>query len=101
MAIELIDKIKPKNNGTFPMVDAVDVLMPNGKRLSEVTLGEGGGDCQLPGVTAEDNGKIPQVVDGALVYTDVASLTVGETTLEAYIADSVNNYIEEALGGDY
>lgn len=70
MAIQLIDKIKPKNNGTFPMVDAVDVLMPNGKRLSEVTIGEGGGDCQLPGVTAEDNGKILGVVEG--VWTSVS-----------------------------
>lgn len=35
MSIELIDKIKPKNNGSFPLVDAEDVLMPDGKRLSE------------------------------------------------------------------
>lgn len=35
MAIELIDKIKPKNGGNFPMVDAADVLMPDGTRLSE------------------------------------------------------------------
>lgn len=36
MSVELIDKIKPKNNGNFPMVDAEDVLMPDGKRLSEI-----------------------------------------------------------------
>ena len=30
MAIELIDKIKQKNNGTFKLVDAVDVEMSNG-----------------------------------------------------------------------
>lgn len=35
MAIELIDKIKPKNGGNFPMVDAVDVEMPDGTRLSD------------------------------------------------------------------
>lgn len=34
MAIELIDKIKPKNNGSFPMVDSDDVEMPDGSRLS-------------------------------------------------------------------
>lgn len=33
--IPLIDKIKPKNNGKFPLVDAEDVLMPDGTRLSE------------------------------------------------------------------
>lgn len=35
MAINLIDKIKPKNNGTFAMVDAQDVEFPDGKRLPE------------------------------------------------------------------
>ena len=35
MAIELISKIKPKG-GTFPMVDAEDVLMPDGSRLSDI-----------------------------------------------------------------
>lgn len=38
MAIELIDKIKPKNNGTFAMVDAEDVAMPDGTRLSNHNL---------------------------------------------------------------
>ncbi len=41
MAIELISKIKPANNGSFAMVDAADVEMPDGTRLSEFT---GGGD---------------------------------------------------------
>ena len=30
MAIELIDKIKQKNNGTFKLVDAIDIEMANG-----------------------------------------------------------------------
>ena len=38
MAIELISKIKPMNNGDFPIVDAVDVLMPDGKRLSDLLI---------------------------------------------------------------
>lgn len=38
MAIELISKIKPKNNGKFAMVDAVDVEMPDGRRLSEMVF---------------------------------------------------------------
>lgn len=49
MAIDLIDKIKPKNNGSFALVDAVDVLMPNGTRLSEWEGGGGG----------EEDGGIP------------------------------------------
>lgn len=35
MPIEIIDKIKPKNNGSFPLMDAADVQMPDGKRLTE------------------------------------------------------------------
>ena len=35
MAIELIAKIKPKNNGDFSMVDAVDVEMADGTRLED------------------------------------------------------------------
>lgn len=35
MAISLIGKIKPKNNGDFPLVDAVDVEMPDGTRLPD------------------------------------------------------------------
>lgn len=41
MSIELIDKIKPKNNGTFALVDAHDVAMPDGTRLD---TWEGSGD---------------------------------------------------------
>lgn len=61
MAISLIDKIKPKNGGTFPLVDAEDVLMPDGKRLSENSTN----GSQLPTVTENDNGSFAQVVNGA------------------------------------
>ena len=36
MAIELMAKIKPKGGGTFAMVDAADVEMPDGTRLDKV-----------------------------------------------------------------
>lgn len=45
MSIELIDKIKPKNNGTFALVDAHDVAMPDGTRLD---TWEGGGGGNIP-----------------------------------------------------
>lgn len=35
MSIGITDKFKPKNNGTFPIIDAVDVEMPDGTRLSD------------------------------------------------------------------
>lgn len=31
MAIELISKIKPKNNGDFPLVDAEDIAYKDGR----------------------------------------------------------------------
>ena len=37
MAIEVIDTIKPKNGGKFPLVEAADVEMPDGSRLSEIS----------------------------------------------------------------
>lgn len=35
MAVELIDTLKPKNGGSFPLVEAVDVALPDGKRLDK------------------------------------------------------------------
>lgn len=48
MAISLIDKIKPKNNGSFAMVDAQDVDMGDGKRLPEALdeLQQAAGDIE-------------------------------------------------------
>lgn len=36
MALPLADKIKPKNGGTFALVDAADVELPDGGRLTDV-----------------------------------------------------------------
>lgn len=47
-SIELISGIKPKNNGDFPLVEAKDVLMPDGKRLDKWTGGGStGGDTEV------------------------------------------------------
>ena len=66
MPIELIDKIKPKNGQNFAMVDAADVEMPDGTRLSENLVGS-----DLPSVTTNDNGKLLQVVDGVWVAVEI------------------------------
>lgn len=34
-SVELISGLAPKNNGSFPIVQAKDVEMPDGTRLSE------------------------------------------------------------------
>lgn len=66
MAITLIDKIKPKNNGKFPLVDAEDVLMPDGKRLSEFEGGSGGG----LNITDDGNGNVTIASTGSVSITD-------------------------------
>ena len=131
MAIELIDKIKPKNGGSFPMVDAEDVLMPNGQRLSEYRQEE---SQELPAVSAADNGKYLRVASGkwaagnlptdlatqSFVQTYVAQNVPAGVATETYVqtyveeaaselaagvevivAQYVEQYISEALGGDY
>lgn len=42
MAIEVIAKIKPKNNGDFALVDAKDIELPDGSRLSDANIGGNG-----------------------------------------------------------
>lgn len=85
------------------IIQAVAMVDNDAKVVVNTNMYEGSGnsECPLPDVTTEDNGKIPQVVDGQLVYTDVASMKVGEVTLETYIGNAIDSYIEEALGGDY
>jgi hypothetical protein len=151
MAIEVIGTLKPKNNGNFPVAEAMDIgTDKNGTRLNAVlaalqaaiekiqqdientTPGGTPGnvlasnvqidevdmtldvfvtrvtqslfdlatavDSIRPNVTEEDNGKVPQVVDGAFAYIDVANLKMSDgRTLTTYIADLIN----EAIGGGF
>ena len=93
--VELISGITPKNKGTFPLVHAKDVEMPDGKRLSEVSLSGGNTEqakCDLPQVTASDSGKILQVKNGKWEASSIA-----ESSVKPYI----DTYISSALGGDY
>lgn len=80
MPIDLIDTIKPKNNGTFPMVEAEDVVVGKGtadeKRLPEA-LAEAGKvaavDTSMPGTPADDHVPSTQLLkeelDGKLSLT--------------------------------
>lgn len=41
MSIPITDKFKPKNNGSFALMDAADVEMPDGTRLGDMDLSAG------------------------------------------------------------
>lgn len=70
MAINVIDTIKPKNNGNFPIVEAADVEMPDGTRLSDFKI-------EIPEVSAE----LP-VFDLGSLGMDAVSLPMGQSSLE-------------------
>lgn len=49
MAVEIISKMKPKNNQPFALLDAQDVEMPDGSRLSDAEFGGAAGVVFEPG----------------------------------------------------
>lgn len=92
MAIDLIDKIKPKNNGTFAMVDAQDVQVDDaGKRLPE-RLDE----------LAEQAGNVESMtdadVDGMFLMAD---LVVSATAREGGQTVTVSTALGEDLQRRY
>lgn len=54
MAVEITGKFKPKNNGSFSLIDAVDVEMPDGTRLSDFS-GSAGQDGLTPYIGSNGN----------------------------------------------
>lgn len=59
MAVNVIDTIKPKNQGTFPVVEAVDVKVTDDKRL-DAALNEKASTADLAELTEIVNGKAEQ-----------------------------------------
>ena len=101
MSIYLIDKIKPKNNGNFPMVDAADVEMPDGKRLSEVDLSGGPGSSITLDTTLSKAGQAADAgAVGAAFQQASKDITLSLQFLQAAIptADSINALIDNKLG---
>ena len=77
MPIELIDKIKPKNNGDFKLVDAEDVGFEDGKTLPEKIEEVKDAIKDITGTEGEVN-----TIEGAIVkskeYTDTKITEVNE-----------------------
>ena len=87
MSVEVIDKIKPKNNGGFALVDAADVEMPDGTRLDEVLENVSG------------SGMVVQTeppTDTRLLWIDPNDHGTDNTT---HLAEALGQ-IDSLLGGD-
>lgn len=80
--IDLISGIRPKNNGNFPLVNAKDVLMPDGTRLSEFT---GGTSADTPVFDLEALG-LPAVPYGG---TEAVSVETDTTEIMAALEKGV------------
>lgn len=80
MAVVVIDTIKPKNNGTFPVVEAVDVKVTNDKRL-DAALNDKANQSDVTALQTAVNGKASQSDLNALSTTVAGkqnALTTGQ-----------------------
>ena len=82
MAVELIAKIKPKNNGNFPLVDAKDVAVDEaGTRLDEklAELKEAAASAGRDGADGKDgvDGKTPVKGEDYFTEADKTELVNG------------------------
>lgn len=112
MPIDLIDTIKPKNNGTFPMVEAEDVVVGKGtadeKRLPEA-LAEAGKvaavDTTMPSSPADDHVPSTQLLAEQLaLYLKLSGGTLtgnvsasGSVTISVPILEALNYFVARSL----
>jgi hypothetical protein len=99
MAIELISKIKPKNNGTFAMVDAADVEMPDGTRLSEQEFGGSSVTVDTELSETSENPVQNKVIAKALSdFADEAGTALQQLAQTIPTDDHINTLIDAKLG---
>ncbi len=105
MPIDLIDTIKPKNNGMFPMVEAEDVVVGKGtadeKRLPEA-LAEAGKvaavDTAMPEAPTDDHVPSTQLLKELLAgYLKLASTT--EQSVNGNVRINGRLYVSELFSG--
>lgn len=91
MAIEVISKIKQKNNGEFPLMDAKDVELNDGRSVEEaLQYIEATFDMASNAITGLDdvkttgayNVKVNLMMEGAVALTITMRLDVGHSTME-------------------
>ena len=95
MPIELIDKIKPKNGQGFPLVEAEDVEMPDGTRLSKFSP-QIQTDYSQNDSTAKDYIKNRPFYEGEPILTEfpLRETALEKQTLDRFALDSsLNAYV--------
>lgn len=97
MAIYIIGKLKQKNDGKFALLDAADVEMPDGTRLSEKTFvrktSELENDSQF--LTSEDlNG----LAEG---FVELLNDKVSREELGGEVIEILNNHLEPITQEEY
>ena len=85
MAVEIIGTMKPKNNGTFPVAEAADILMPDGSRLSESMVSASGIDLSA----FDTEGKIVEEFQNGRTKTTTLELDANGNPVK--ITDSDGN----------
>lgn len=105
MAIEITGKFKPKSGNTFSIIDAVDVEMPDGTRLSDFKGGASITVDSALSTTSTNPIQNKAVAQRFSELTEAFSETIGNVTelipTDAHINELIDTYLSEALGGDY
>ena len=90
MAVVVIDTIKPKNQGTFPIVEAADVKVTNDKRL-DTALNEKASQSDMTAVQTAVAGKASQADLTALTNTVSGKASQSDlTALSNTVADKAD-----------
>ena len=87
MSVNVIDTIKPKNNGTFPVVEAVDVKVTNSQRL-DAALNAKANQTDLAALATTVNGKASQ-----------ADLTALQTVVNSKASQADFNALSNTVQG--
>ena len=112
MAVYLIDKIKPKNNGTFGMADTVDIDHSDGRRLDvvldEIAEKADGGGTAVTALTKRvetAEGKIAAAENALAKKVEIndadtsATATYSSTKIEDAITAAKQAVKDELLDG--
>lgn len=105
MSIPITDKFKPKGAGGYALMDAEDVEMPDGTRLSDFKGGASITVDSALSTTSTNPIQNQAVAQRFTELTEAFSETIGNVTeqipSDSHINELIDAYLSEALGGDY